>query len=49
MRNYVRELTLPARKCIMFAPAQLLRNWREQRPSNNDDLDPSVMVEVRRV
>jgi hypothetical protein len=23
-------------------PAQLLRNWREQRPRNKDDLDSSV-------
>jgi hypothetical protein len=33
----------------MFAPAQLLRNWREQWPRNQDDLDSSVMVEVGRV
>jgi hypothetical protein len=26
----------------MFTPAQLLRNWREQRPSNKCDLDSSV-------
>jgi hypothetical protein len=26
----------------MFAPAQLLLNWREQRPGNHDDLDSSV-------
>jgi hypothetical protein len=29
----------------MFAFAQLLRIWREQRPSNKDDLDSSVMGE----
>jgi hypothetical protein len=26
----------------MFAPAQFSRNWREQRPSNDGDLDSSV-------
>jgi hypothetical protein len=26
--------------------AKLLRNWREQRPSNKSDLDSSVMGEV---
>jgi hypothetical protein len=26
----------------MFAPAQLLRNWHEQRPSNKGDFDSSV-------
>jgi transketolase N-terminal domain/subunit len=25
----------------MFAPAQILRNWCEQRPSNQGDLDKS--------
>jgi hypothetical protein len=38
-----------AREYTMFTPAQLLRNWREQRPSNQDDLDSSVSVEVGRV
>jgi hypothetical protein len=33
----------------MFAPAQLLRNCREQRPSNKGNIDSSVTVEVRRV
>jgi hypothetical protein len=32
----------------MFAPAQRLRNWREQRPSNLDDLDSSVTWYVGR-
>jgi hypothetical protein len=31
----------------MFASAQLLRNWREQRPSNQGDLGLSVTGEVR--
>jgi hypothetical protein len=39
----VREYT------AMFAPTQLLRNWREQRPSNKSDIDSSVMWEVGRV
>jgi hypothetical protein len=38
-----------ARKYTKFPPAQLLRNWREQRPSNQDDLDLSVMGKVERV
>jgi hypothetical protein len=38
-----------AREYTMFAPAQLLRNWSEQRPSNKDDLDSSVTGEVGRV
>jgi hypothetical protein len=33
----------------MFAPEQLLRNWREQWPSNKDDLVSSVTGEVGRV
>jgi hypothetical protein len=41
--------TLPAREYTMFASAQLLRNWREQRPSNQGDFDSSVTGEVRRV
>jgi hypothetical protein len=32
-----------AREYTMFAPAQLLRNWGEQLPSNQGDLDSSVM------
>jgi hypothetical protein len=31
--------THSTREYTIFAPAQLLRNWREQRPSNQDDLD----------
>jgi hypothetical protein len=34
--------TRSAREYIMFAPAQLLRNWPEQRPSNKGDLDSSL-------
>jgi hypothetical protein len=35
-----------ARENIMFSPAQLLRNWREQRPGNHGDLDLNVTGEV---
>jgi hypothetical protein len=28
----------------VFAPAQLLRNWREQWPSNKGDLDSSLKL-----
>lgn len=38
-----------APECTMFAPAQLLCNWHEQRPSSKGDLDLSVMEEVGRV
>jgi hypothetical protein len=38
--------TRSAREYTMFAPAQLLRNWREQRPSNQGDLDSSVTGET---
>jgi hypothetical protein len=31
-----------AREHTMIAPAQLLRNWREQRPSNQSDFDSIV-------
>jgi hypothetical protein len=41
--------TPSARECTMFAPAQLLRNWREQRPSNQGDFDTSIMGEVETV
>jgi len=33
----------------VFAPVRLSRNWLEQRPSNQGDLDSSVMMEVWRV
>jgi hypothetical protein len=33
----------------MFTPVQLVLNWREQRPSNYNDLDSSVTEEVGRV
>jgi hypothetical protein len=33
----------------MFAPVQLLHNWREQRPNNMGDLEPRVTEEVGRV
>jgi hypothetical protein len=41
--------THSAREYTMFASAQFLRNWREQRPSNKGDLDSSVTGEVRSV
>jgi hypothetical protein len=41
--------TSSAREYTMFAPSQLLRNWCEQRPSKNSDLDSSVSGEVGRV
>jgi hypothetical protein len=37
--------THSAREYIMFAHAQLLSNWREQRPSNKGDLESSVTGE----
>jgi hypothetical protein len=33
---------ISARKYTMFSSTQLLRNWREQRPSNQGDLDSNV-------
>jgi hypothetical protein len=33
----------------MFTPAQLLRNWRQQRPSDQVDLDLTVTGKVWRV
>jgi hypothetical protein len=41
--------TRSAREHTMSVPAQLLRNWREQRPSNKSGLDSSVTGEVGRV
>jgi hypothetical protein len=38
--------TRSAREYTMFAPAQVLRNWHEQRPSNQDYPDSSVIGEV---
>jgi hypothetical protein len=40
--------THSAREYTMFAPAQFLRNWREQRPSNQDALGSSVMRQIGR-
>jgi hypothetical protein len=40
--------TRSAREYTMFEPAQLLRNWREQRPINKGDLDSNVVREVGR-
>jgi hypothetical protein len=41
--------TRSAREYTIFAPAQFLRNWCRQRPSNRNDLDSSVTREVGRV
>jgi hypothetical protein len=45
----LRMNTRSARVYNMFASVQLLRNWREQRPSNQGDLDSSVTGEGGRV
>jgi hypothetical protein len=41
--------TRSTRDYTTFAHAQLLRNWREQRPSSQGDLDSSVTGEIGRV
>jgi hypothetical protein len=41
--------TQSAREYTIFAPSQLYHNWCEQQPSQQDDLDSSVMWEVGRV
>jgi hypothetical protein len=41
--------TRSAREYAMFAAAQFLRKWCEQRPSNRGDLDSSVTEDVGRV
>jgi hypothetical protein len=33
----------------MFAHAQLLHHWLEQRPSNKSDFDSNITEEVERV
>jgi hypothetical protein len=38
-----------AHEYTTFAPAQLLHNWHEQQPSNQGNLDLSVMGEVERI
>jgi hypothetical protein len=38
--------TLPACEYIMFAPAHLLRNCHEQRPSSHGDVYSNVKMEV---
>jgi hypothetical protein len=38
--------TRSAREYALFAHTQLLRNWREHRPSSKGDLDSSVTGEV---
>jgi hypothetical protein len=40
--------TRSARQYAVFGTAQLWRNWREQRPSNHGDLDPSITGDVGR-
>jgi hypothetical protein len=44
-----RMITRSAHEYTIFTPAQLLRKWREQRPSNQGVLDSSVTGEVGRV
>jgi hypothetical protein len=41
--------TRSSRAYTLFVPAQLLRNWHEQRPSNQGYLDSSVTGKVGRV
>jgi hypothetical protein len=41
--------TFSVSEYTVFAIVQLLRKWREQRPSNQGDLDSSVKVESGRV
>jgi hypothetical protein len=41
--------TRSAREYTMFAPAPILRNWLEQRPSNMGDLGWSIRGEVMTV
>jgi hypothetical protein len=48
-RQCLRMNTWSAREYTMFEPTQLLSNWREQRHSNQGDLDSSVTGEVWRV
>jgi hypothetical protein len=38
--------TRTACECATFAPAKLLRNWREQRPTSHGDLDTGVTEEL---
>jgi hypothetical protein len=45
----VRMNTRSVREHSMLVLEQLLRNWREQRPSNQGDLDSSVTGKVGRV
>jgi hypothetical protein len=37
---------LPASEYTTFVSAQLLRNWREQRPSNKGNLDSRITVKI---
>jgi hypothetical protein len=47
--QYSRTNARSASKYTMFAPTQLLRNWSQQRPSNQVVHDSSVVWEARRV
>jgi hypothetical protein len=47
--QYSRMNTRCARGYNILAPAQPLRSWREQRPSNHGEIDSSVTGEVGRV
>jgi hypothetical protein len=50
MQSYVRERPhVLLSECTMLAPAQLMRNWSEPRPSNPGDLGSSVTGEAGRV
>jgi hypothetical protein len=43
------QVTFENEHIIMFELAQLLGNWREQRPSNENDLDSNITREFGRV
>jgi hypothetical protein len=45
----MRMNTRSAREYTMFASVRGLRSWREQRPSNECDVDSSVTREVGKV
>jgi hypothetical protein len=42
MQSNVRRMNTRSREYTLFAPTQLLRNWCEQRPSNQGDLDSNA-------
>jgi hypothetical protein len=49
MQSNVQEWTHSVREYTMFAPVQLLRIWREERPSDQGELGSSVTVDIGRV